>query len=197
MSAAPAYVVISARLILAAVFLIAAYSKVRKLSMLAETMVELGLPKRMANPASFAFVCLEGIVGSLFALGILPRIASVAAAGLIVAFMGASLLAMNARRIIRCSCFGDPDDVLGPRTLVRATLLGIPVLIYASQWRPTSSLLGLGPPLSDLIAINLAIVAVLGARWALEMPLLLSLRKQRRFDEVRLRSHVANEARAR
>ncbi|GLY53084.1 MauE/DoxX family redox-associated membrane protein [Lentzea sp. NBRC 102530] len=112
-----------ARLLLIAVFLAALAGKARSRQGFAEFRDSIAalvpLPATVIAVLVLAgealAVVLLAVPGTLFGYGL--------AAVLLAAFCGAVLLAVTARKSVRCRCFGAGGDVLGPKHLVRNGML--------------------------------------------------------------------------
>jgi len=147
---------LSARGVLAAVFLLAAVGKLLDLAGSRKALEEFGVPVRVAALAGPALPLAELAVAA--ALLIRPTAVAGAAAGLLllVVFVGGIARAMAQGRAPDCHCFGQiHSEPVGPAALARNAVLGAPALLILIAGGGPS----LDGALASLDATQLALVA--------------------------------------
>jgi hypothetical protein len=161
------YIGFVSRMLLALIFLAAAGGKSTTPGSLSKTIRAIGIPSVLAPLATWLVLACEGILGVLFALGAFPVVTSIAAALLLLIFIGISIQVTLSHRTIPCNCFGKSDTSLGAGTLLRAFLLLLTVSTYAlsipastSAWWPTT--------LESVVSLSTCVIgALLLGRWLL------------------------------
>jgi uncharacterized membrane protein YphA (DoxX/SURF4 family) len=118
------WVLLALRLFLAAVFLYAAYTKLRDPWMMFAMSIDAYqiLPEWAVLTLGRTLPWLELLLGLLLAVGLRLRYMAVSATVLLGAFFAIMLWAFAKGMAIDCGCFG-PGDTIGPRTLVRDGIL--------------------------------------------------------------------------
>lgn len=164
-------IVLLARLLLAAIFLLAAAAKLRDREGSRDALREFGLSAALARPAAVLLPLAELAVAVLLLPAATARAAAAAALGLLGVFTAAIAVQLARGRKPDCRCFGQLHaSPIGPRTLVRnaafAALAGLVLL------RPPAALaIGLyraagagaaGPIVLAGLALALLACAVLG-----------------------------------
>jgi uncharacterized membrane protein YphA (DoxX/SURF4 family) len=121
---------ICGRLALAAVFLWAAYTKLRDPWMVFAMEIDAMqvLPASMVEPAARVMPWFELLLGVLLAIGIQTRYVATVATALLAGFFSMLLFLYLKGFQGDCGCFG-PGEKLGPRTLARDG-----VLVMLSIW---------------------------------------------------------------
>ena len=111
-------------LALAFVFLFAALPKVRNPRMFVQTVVDYDLmPVVMARLVSLGLIGVELFLAFAFATGFLLQIAVPLALGTLVTFAAAVAINVRRDRRVACGCFGNPNEKVSTRTLVRLVML--------------------------------------------------------------------------
>ncbi len=130
------------RLFLAAVFVYAAYTKLRDPWMLFAMTIDAYqvLPEWAVLTLGRTLPWLELLLGLLLAAGLRLRYTAASATVLLGAFFAIMLWAFAKGMAIDCGCFG-PGDTIGPRTLARdGVLLAISsALTFLAMRRATQS----------------------------------------------------------
>jgi uncharacterized membrane protein YphA (DoxX/SURF4 family) len=133
------------RLALAAVFLWAAYTKLRDPWMVFAMEIDAMqvLPGGMVEPVARTMPWFELLLGVLLVIGIQMRYVGVAATALLVGFFGMLVFLYLKGFQGDCGCFG-PGERLGPKTLARdAVLVALSVWVTLEAFRRSR---GLSPP---------------------------------------------------
>jgi uncharacterized membrane protein YphA (DoxX/SURF4 family) len=112
------------RLLLSAVFLYAAYTKLKQPWLVFAMAIDSYrlLPEWAVLTLARALPWLEAAIGALLLFGIGLRFTAIAASGLLVAFFAVMLFSFMRGNQIDCGCFG-LGEALGPGTLIRDGLL--------------------------------------------------------------------------
>ncbi|MHB1006556.1 MAG: MauE/DoxX family redox-associated membrane protein [Chloroflexota bacterium] len=118
-------VVLIARLIIGAVFIISAAGKLTHPDAFVRAVASYEvLPEALLGPFGAAFPWLELAMGVLLLVGLFTRLAAVGAAGLMAIFLALMGTAFLQGKSIDCGCFvGVIQETVGPATLIRDTLL--------------------------------------------------------------------------
>lgn len=131
------------RLVLAAIFIFAAYAKMRPQPGMPWTiasvrtslaMFAMGvdsyqmLPPSVVAPFAHWLPPVELMLGLWLLSGIGLRVSSILSTLAIVAFIAAMFSAYRRGLTISCGCFG-PGEQIGPKTLIRDTLLFLPLAL--------------------------------------------------------------------
>lgn len=119
------------RMLLAAVFLVAAAGKSRAPRAFARTIQQLGPRPSYAQRAAWLVMGYEGIIGLFLALGLAPLLTAAATLSLLLLFVGVSIYALVSHQRIPCNCFGQANVPLGGHTLTRTALLLMPTCALA------------------------------------------------------------------
>lgn len=129
------------RIVLAAIFIFAAYAKMRPQPGMAWTfasvrtslaMFAMGvdsyqmLPPSVVAPFAHWLPPIEMLLGLWLLSGIALRLSSILSTLAIIAFIAAMFSAYRRGLTISCGCFG-PGEQIGPKTLIRDTLLFLPL----------------------------------------------------------------------
>lgn len=121
--------------VLAVVFAIAAFSKVRSrvaFESFRQTLPGFGLSRRWSMVVAPALVVAE--VATVAVLFVAPCLGFAIAAGLLLAFSAGIAVALRRRQPTTCRCFGASNTVVGPEHLVRnALLVGVAVVGASSE----------------------------------------------------------------
>jgi methylamine dehydrogenase accessory protein MauD len=173
---------IAARLLLAAVFLIAGLAKLMDRSGLRQTLIDFGVPVLLVSPLGVLLPLGELAI----ALALLPaataRYGAVGALGLLVLFTAAISLALLRGKSPACRCFGEVSVApVGAHTLFRnAVLLGLAAFVLVFGNRAPSILAPLAAfSVTDWLALS-ATLSVLLAGGALVLLLIQILQQQGR-----------------
>lgn len=174
------------RILFAIVFLTASIAKSRDAAAFAKTIRHLGVTKGLAPVVAWLIIMYEAALGILLTFGIFPTISTIAALMLLILFAAVSMRALVLRQHIRCNCFGRATSLLGRQTLLRTTLLIIPVSIYYLSTFSTDSLWW--PTRLDTIIplMSIAVAAILLTRWQLIARPLAALAFERKQDEEKV-----------
>jgi putative oxidoreductase len=120
---------LAARLIVAAVFIYAAYDKVWRPAEFAQAVAVYELiPLWMINSSSAILAWLELIVGGLLVLGVAIRAAALWTSGLLVFFIGLMVYSGLTGAGYDCGCFPGGDHAAGYETALRDVAFLIPSL---------------------------------------------------------------------
>lgn len=177
------YVGFVARIVLGALFLVAAWSKARNFGPFLRTTVDIGIPRSLARPAALLLVLCEVALGVLLLSGQASAIAVVAALVLVAVFAGASLAALQLRRVVPCNCFGESGTTLGHRTLVRALALILPIAGYYVASRSGEPMWWPASPDTLIPTLSLVPASVLLSRWLLASEGMAALVSERRSSK--------------
>ena len=136
---------VAGRLVLAAVFLWAAYTKLRDPWMVFAMEIDAMqvLPGGMVEPVARTVPWFELLLGVLLVIGIQMRYVGAAATALLVGFFGMLVFLYLKGFQGDCGCFG-PGERLGPKILARdAVLVALSVWVTWEAFRRSR---GLSPP---------------------------------------------------
>lgn len=165
-------IVLLARLLLAAIFLLAAVAKLRDREGSAEALREFRLPVPLARPAAVLLPLAELAVAVLLLPAATAQTAAAAALGLLCIFTAAIAVQLVRGRKPDCRCFGQlRASPIGPRTLVRnavfAALAGLVLLRPAATiTMPLHRLAGADAAVPIALAgLALALLACCGLGW--------------------------------
>ncbi len=116
---------LAARLVLGLVFLASALAKLLYTEAFVQAVQAYEvLPATLVRPVALAFPWLELLIGACLLAGLYTRPAALAAAGLMVLFMGLMGLALLQGKQIDCGCFvGLISETVGPSALIRDAVL--------------------------------------------------------------------------
>ena len=172
----PPVVIIATRLLLAGVFALAGVAKFANLRAAAKSLVPFGIPERKAAVAASVLATAEVV----FAVAILPSatalVGSLGIAALLLLFIAVIAVTLQRGLAPQCHCFGQlKSEPIGPRMLVRNTVLGVLALLVAwdaapaavgqpagATWPAAASAIGSASPFSLLAATSLIVIGVLG-----------------------------------
>ena len=147
--------------LLAVVFAIAAFGKVRSASALAafrDGLAQFGVaPSRIRRSVAGAVIAAE--VGVVVLLGVAPRAGFLLAIALLVVFSAGIANALRRGVAVACRCFGSSASPIGPEHLVRNALL-VAVGVLGAAGRAPSH-----PALEAVTAVLGALAGVLVTRW--------------------------------
>lgn len=123
---------IALRIILGAVFLYAAYVKLREPWLVFAMSIDAYgiLPEPAVLATARALPWCELALGVLLITGFGVRYAAIAASALLGTFFTAMVIAYAHGKAIDCACFG-PGDPIGPRTLARDAALAASAIALA------------------------------------------------------------------
>jgi uncharacterized membrane protein YphA (DoxX/SURF4 family) len=154
------------RFVLAAVFLLAGWAKLLRLTAFEDSVRAYRLlPNRLVRPVARLLPAIEILLGATLLLGVGLRPASVAVAVLLALFTAAIVWALMRRRDIACGCFGTSGpERIGPRLVIRNMLLLAAALVLASQAPTGLAVDGVlagesAPPSEDALAIAIGTAA--------------------------------------
>jgi uncharacterized membrane protein YphA (DoxX/SURF4 family) len=131
------YAVLLLRLILGAVFVYAAYTKLRDPWLLFAMSIDSYklLPEWAVLALARTLPWFELLLGAVLISGLALRYASAAAATILTVFFTAMLIGYARGLAIDCGCFG-PGEALGPKTLLRdGTLVSLAILLAILSMR--------------------------------------------------------------
>lgn len=112
------------RLVLGIMFLYAAIPKISNPRQLAEDVANYQvLPDALVHSMAALLPAVELAVAAALLLGLFPRGAALACAGMMVMFLAAEGQALARGIDIRCGCFGADSESISPATLIRNVLL--------------------------------------------------------------------------
>jgi peroxiredoxin len=153
----------AARVVLAAVFVLSAASKLRDRAGTRQAARELGAPSSLAGPISVVLPALEVTIAALLLPATTARAGGIFAVVLLVAL--SAVVAANLRRGRRpvCRCFGQlSSEPIGPGTLVRNGLLAglAAVVVWTHGHRPVAELAGDRSAEEIVVAGLLTVLAV-------------------------------------
>lgn len=136
-------VVVALRLVLGAIFLYAAWVKLREPWLVFAMSIDAYgmLPEPLVVATARSLPWIELALGLLLISGVALRYASAAAAALLAVFFTAMVVTYAHGKAIDCACFG-PGDVIGPKTLARDGALlaaAIALAIFAHRTHFTAS----------------------------------------------------------
>jgi hypothetical protein len=173
------------QLSLGTVFLVAVVPKLRRPRAFAETVVRYGVVSAQRSHAiAVLLIAIESFLAFAFLSGWLLGVAVLLAAVTLIVFFGAVAVNLRRGRSIPCGCFGEADEHISGRSLIRLTgLLAavISVALLAGFSRaPTVTIASL---LSDGAAgfaylVEMAGVAgflIVAGMWLLNLPELMSV----------------------
>lgn len=174
---------LAARLLLAALFLVAAVGKARSFAVFQVPLRGLGVPAGLTRAGTAGLIAWEAALAVLLAGGLVKPVA-VAAAGLLLGIFAAVSVYAAARRLhLECNCFGRSTSELGAVTAARAALMGGALALYAVAPNPglPSDPAALVRDAAVVLALALAMLVL--ASWGLAMPALLRLIAGRRASQ--------------
>ena len=132
----PVAVDVVARLVLAAVFAVAAVGKLIDLAGSKAAMEQFGLPGPVASAAGSVLPAVEGVLAVMLLIDSTARLAALAAAGLLAVFVAAMARLMARGEAAECHCFGALHSApVGWRTLARNAVLAAVALAAALATR--------------------------------------------------------------
>ena len=140
-------VVLILRVVLGAVWLYAAYTKLRQPWLIFAMSIDAYrlLPEWAVLTIARTLPWLELAIGILLVAGLLLRYASIAGAAILAGFFAAMLSAYSRGLGIDCGCFG-PGDALSGWTLLRdGSLLAAALALAILSWKPRRRAAA-GPP---------------------------------------------------
>jgi hypothetical protein len=174
---------LAAQIAVAAVFLGAAYAKVRDRAAVRSTLLLLGVPRSLIKVGAAAVLASEAGVGFAVLSGVDPWLSGLGATVLSAGLVAISLYALSRREAVPCSCFGGSERYLGRETLV----LSMPMLVASAA---TVAVFDRGgthvAPSQFLTPATIAVVGIALYRWSLVFPALWRARLQRRVLEREL-----------
>jgi uncharacterized membrane protein YphA (DoxX/SURF4 family) len=162
-----AAIAVTARIVMACVFLVSSTAKARKSSAFVETLTEWGVaPRRAARALAWAVIAAEFVIGACLATGIEIGAAALAALALLGIFTTAAAWQIYRGQATSCNCLGVLQR-LGPRVLMRNFgLMILAAQVVMVSFAPSSllgpSLLRLAPALTAL-----GLVVLAAASWEL------------------------------
>ncbi len=120
------------RVCLGGVFLLAGVSKLRSPRAFANSVASYDLlPSRVAKVFAIFLIPAELVAGLALTTGWLGHISEALALVVLVLFAIAVSTNLRRHRVIPCGCFGNEEEVISNRTMVRLLLLGVGVLSLA------------------------------------------------------------------
>ena len=174
---------LTARCLLAAVFLVAAFGKFFDLAGARRALEEFGAPSGAARLGGVALPVAEAAVAVALLIRPSARWGAAGALLLLLVFIGGVARAMSQGRAPDCHCFGQiHSEPAGPSTLIRNVLLAVPAAVVIVGGDGPSLDGGLGS--LDGTQAGLVATAVLAAALALAVA-------QLRSDKRRLKRELA------
>jgi hypothetical protein len=148
------YLLISERCLLATVFGIAFFSKVRGISKLQQFRASIQkltmLPTPTAMLMTLILVICEGITATLLALPLAPRVGFALATGLLALLTAVVIRAVRGGVLAECRCFGRSGSLMGNAMIVRNLLL-MALAVSGTILSPTT-------PTTDPVYLALALI---------------------------------------
>jgi hypothetical protein len=148
------YLLIGERCLLATVFGIAFFSKVRDISKFQQVRTSIQKLTMLSTPTAMLVTLLlvicEGTTATLLALPLAPRVGFALATGLLVLLTAVVIRAVRGGVLVECRCFGRSGSLMGNAMIVRNLLLmafAVPGIILS----PTT-------PTTDLVYLALALI---------------------------------------
>jgi methylamine dehydrogenase accessory protein MauD len=183
------WIALLARLMLAAVFLIAAVGKLADRQGSRQALADFGVPSRMAAPVALILPLVEFAIAALLIPSASTRWGALAALGLLGLFIAGISVSLAHGRKPDCHCFGQLHSApIGWSTLVRngflAAVAGI--VLWQGGESPDFASLAAGAGLSVAVWIALAVALIALTLAAIEAWLLLNLLTQQGRILVRL-----------
>lgn len=188
--------VVAARVLLVAVFATAGIAKARDQASTRRSVIDFGVPDRLAPVVAVALVAAELATGALLCWSASARLGGGAALVLLGVFCAAAAANLVRGRAPECNCFGQVhSQPVGPGLLVRNACFAVAalVVVVGAASAPGPSLWGWA---TDLSAAEASVVAVVAALALAVVVLALRLRSveaaQREVAEAvaRLRREV-------
>jgi thiol-disulfide isomerase/thioredoxin len=181
-----------ARLVLAAVFAVAAIGKMRDLDGSIAAVRGFGVPSRFARPIGLALPFVELLAAALLIPVTTALLGAIIAVALLIVFLGGIVNSLRKGETPDCHCFGQfHSEPVGPPTVARnAGLLAIGVFILFGGTTPGHSLTGwlgdeTGAVQALVVTMALVIVAVAGLAWLIAHLLGQNGRLLLQIDELR------------
>jgi peroxiredoxin len=133
-------VLVLARVITAFVLVFAAAAKlVQGASSFRDTVVDLGIPSRLARPVTVALIPVEVAIAALLLPGATAWWGALAAVGVLGAFTTVIAVNLAKGRRPACNCFGQiSSEPIGTPTLVRNAAL-LSIALVPTLWSPTNA----------------------------------------------------------
>ena len=151
-----------ARLALAALFFVAAVSKLLGgFASSRKSLIPFGVPQKLAAPISIAWACAEIIIACLLLPASSARIGAVSALALLLIFNAAIAANLAVGKTPNCNCFGQlHSQPISWLTFVRSGALVALAgrLVWQAKHTPTASLLGVMQSLNDTELVMMAVV---------------------------------------
>lgn len=148
---------LGARLLLAAVFVVAGVTKLVDRERGRESVVAFGVPLRLAGPIALALPVVEIVISALLVFSQTATVGAIAALALLLAFCVAIATAMARGESPECHCFGQlHSEPIGWKTLARNGVLALAAAVVAVAG-PGASMLGW---LGDLEGVEVLAVAL-------------------------------------
>lgn len=157
--------VVAARALLVVVFAIAGIAKALDRPSTRRSLVDFGVPERLAPAAVWALVGSELAVAALLAAARTARLGGALALALLVAFSLAAGRQLAAGQTPACNCFGQVhSEPVGPKLLVRNALLAAValVVVIGAGSDPGPDLWAWARDLSDAEAVLVGVAVALG-----------------------------------
>jgi Methylamine utilisation protein MauE len=173
------YAAHAAQLALGAVFLAAAWTKLRRPRLFVSAVRGYRLlPNAWVRVAAWSFIAVEAFVAVALLTGWQVSIGLPLAVASLLLFLAAVIIALRRGRPIRCGCFGDADELLSGRTVARLALLSSAgVVVLALDRADLIRLFAVAQPAGDrlelgyrLLVAALAAFGLLVGRWSLHLP---------------------------
>lgn len=177
------------QLALGAVFLLAVVPKLRRPKRFARTVAGYRLlPRSLAPVAAHGLLAAESVLALTLLTGWLTAVAVPLAIATLAVFLAAAGYTLSRGRRIPCGCFGNANELLSARTLVRlALLLGAAALLLV--FRLTTGVRPLA--IADVVSSygvqmsTVALFLLMSGMWLLHLPELRDVLAGRRVTEVR------------
>ena len=166
------FLLLVARLVLAAVFVVAAIGKVMDLSGSVDAVRNFGVPDRFARPIGYGLPVAEIVIAILLLPVSTAFWGAILAALLLLGFIAGIANLMRKGEAPDCHCFGAiHSEPVGKGTLVRnGVLLALALFILIGGTTPGSSLIGwlndeTGVTKALVVGLILALAAIAGLAW--------------------------------
>jgi hypothetical protein len=169
---------------LGAVFLASAVPKLRHPLAAARMVREYRLvPSAVANAAAYALIAVESFLAVALLLGVLVTIALPVATAMLLAFLAAVGINLRRGRRIPCGCFGNPQEQISTRTVVRLLVLLASFMLLAALVASGVRVIGVDVLIDQgsagltyaLQIAGLAAFLILATLWLLHLPEVLAV----------------------
>ena len=181
-------VVVAARLVIAATFLLAGLGKSAVRDQTKAGLEDFGVPRRLVAPISVGLPLLELVVGGLSVPARTARLGALCALVLLAVFSVLVVRTLSRGRRPDCNCFGKlAGSAIGPRTLVRNGALAVVAVVATGHGEDPWDVLtppGHGRSATSACYLLLGLAVVLQA-WLIWRLVVQNRRLLRQVDAVR------------